>query len=133
MANYNPYFPTSYSPYQQAAMQQYQQVVQPQQQNGGGLLWVQGIEGAKSHFVNPGQSVLLMDSESNSFFIKTADASGMPLPLRVFDYKERTAQQTPQHPTAATIDTSGFITREEFEARIKELTTNTERTDINAE
>ncbi len=133
MANFNSYFPTSYSPYQQAAMQQYQAMQQPQQQNGGGLLWVQGIEGAKSHFVSPGQSVLLMDSESNSFFIKTADASGMPMPLRVFDYKERTAQQTPQHPTAATIDTSGFITREEFEARIKELTTNTERTDINAE
>ena len=134
MANFNPYFPTNYSPYQQAAMQQYQQVVQPQQQNNsGGLLWVQGIEGAKSHFVSPGQSALLMDSESNSFFIKTADASGMPMPLRVFDYKERTAQQTSQHPTAATIDTSGFITREEFEARIAELTTNTERTDTNAE
>lgn len=134
---YNPYFPTNYNPYQQAAMQQYQQAVQvpaqPQQQSNGGLLWVQGIEGAKSHFVSPGQSVLLMDSESNSFFIKTADASGMPMPLRVFDYKERTAQQAPQQPTAAVTDTSGYITREEFEARIAEITATTERTDINAE
>ena len=132
MANFNSFFPTNYTPYQQAAMQQYQQILQPQQQNNnGGLLWVQGIEGAKSHFVSPGQSALLMDSESNSFFIKTADASGMPMPLRVFDYKERTAQPAPQVPTAATIDTSGFITREEFEARIAELTT--ERNDTNAE
>lgn len=132
MANYNPYFPAGYNPYQ-PAMQQFQTMQQPQQQNSGGLLWVQGIEGAKSHFVSPGQSALLMDSESNSFFIKTADASGMPLPLRVFDYKERTAQQAPQQPTVAVTDTSGYITREEFEARIAEITATTERTDINAE
>ena len=109
MANYNPYFPAGYNPYQ-PAMQQFQQVMQPQQQNSG-LTWVQGIEGAKSHFVSPGQSVLLMDSESNSFFIKSADTSGMPLPLRIFDYKERTVQQAPQQPTAAVIDTSSYITR----------------------
>lgn len=133
MANYNPYFPAGYNPYQ-PAMQQYQQVMQPQQQNGGGLLWVQGIEGAKSHFVDPGRSVLLMDSESNSFFIKSADTSGMPLPLRIFDYTERTAQPAPQTPTAAPVDTSGFVTREEFETRIAEIiAVKKERTEIDAE
>ena len=96
MAVFNPYFPASSNPFQQAAIQQYQQAIQPQQQSSGGLLWVQGIEGAKSHSVGPGQSALLMDSESNSFFIKSADTSEMPLPLRVFDYKERTVQQAPQ-------------------------------------
>ena len=131
MANYNPYFPAGYNPYQ-PAMQQFQQVMQPQQQNSG-LTWVQGIEGAKSHFVSPGQSALLMDSESNSFFIKSADTSGMPLPLRIFDYQERTAQQAPQQPTAAVHDTSSYITREEFEQRIAQITAVTERTDINAE
>lgn len=134
MAGYNPYFPAGYNPYQQLAMQQYQQVMQPQQQNGGGLTWVQGIEGAKSHFVSPGQSVLLMDSESNSFFIKSADVSGMPLPLRVFDYKERTAQTSAQQPTSAIIDTSGFVTREEFETRIAEIIeASKERIDTDAE
>ena len=128
MPNYNPYFPAGYNPYQ---MQQYQQT-QPQQQNGG-LLWVQGIEGAKSHFVSPGQSVLLMDSESNSFFIKSADVSGMPLPLRIFDYKERTVQQAPQQPTAAVIDTSSYITREEFEQRIAQIIAPAERTESNDE
>ncbi len=134
---YNSFYST-YNPYQ--PMQQYQQMIQPQvqpqaqtQQSSGGLLWVQGIEGAKSHFVEPGRSVLLMDSESNSFFIKTADASGMPLPLRIFDYTERTAQQAPQQPTAASTDTSTYITREEFEQRIAQITAVTERTDINAE
>lgn len=133
MAGYNPYFPAGYNPYQQLAMQQYQQVMQPQQQNGGGLTWVQGIEGAKSHFVEPGRSALLMDSESNSFFIKSADTSGMPLPLRIFDYKERTVQQVQQQPTAAVIDTSSYITREEFEQRIAQITAPTERTEDNVE
>ena len=131
MANYNPYFPAGYNPYQ-PAMQQFQQVMQPQQQNSG-LTWVQGIEGAKSHFVSPGQSALLMDSESNSFFIKSADTSGMPLPLRIFDYKERTVQQAQQQPTAAVIDTSSYITREEFEQRIAQITAPTERTEDNVE
>jgi len=132
---YNSFMP-NYNPY----MQQYQQMLQPQvqpqaqtQQSSGGLLWVQGIEGAKSHFVSPGQSVLLMDSESNSFFIKSADVSGMPLPLRIFDYQERTTQQAPQQPTAAAADTSTYITREEFESRLAAITAVTERTDINAE
>lgn len=133
MANFNnPYFP-SYNPYQQAAMQQFQTMQQPQQQNSGGLLWVQGIEGAKSHFVEPGRSALLMDSESNSFFIKSADTSGMPLPLRIFDYQERTAQQAPQQPTAAVHDTSSYITREEFESRLAAITAVTERTESNVE
>lgn len=137
MAGYNPYFPTGYSPYQQLAMQQYQQAMQPQQQTGG-LTWVQGIEGAKSHFVSPGQSVLLMDSESNSFFIKSADTSGMPLPLRVFDYKERTVQPAPQSapptPSAHLNDTSMFVTREEFENRIAEIiASNKERIEEDAE
>jgi hypothetical protein len=128
MANFNnPYFP-SYNPYQQ-----FQTMQQPQQQNSGGLLWVQGIEGAKSHFVEPGRSALLMDSESNSFFIKSADTSGMPLPLRIFDYQERTTQQAPQQPTAAVHDTSSYITREEFESRLAAITAVTERTESNAE
>lgn len=131
---YNSFMP-NYNPY----VQQYQQMLQPQvqpqaqtQQNGG-LLWVQGIEGAKSHFVEPGRSALLMDSESNSFFIKSADTSGMPLPLRIFDYQERTAQQAPQQPTAAVHDTSSYITREEFENRLAAITAVTERTESNAE
>jgi hypothetical protein len=132
MANYNPYFPAGYNPYQ-PAMQQFQTMQQPQQQNSGGLLWVQGIEGAKSHFVEPGRSALLMDSESNSFFIKSADTSGMPLPLRIFDYQERTAQQAPQQPTAAVHDTSSYVTREEFESRLAAITAVTERTESNVE
>lgn len=114
---FNPYFPAGYgmqAPYLGAVQQQYQ----PQQ--NGGLIWVQGIEGAKSHPVGAGQSTLLMDSESNCFFIKSADASGMPLPLRIFDYKERN-QNAQNAPTAPANDMAVFITRDEFEARIAQI------------
>lgn len=118
-----PYYP-AYQP------QMYQNQYMPQtQQQSGGLTWVQGIEAAKSYPVSAGQSVLLMDSESNAFFIKTADASGMPLPLRVFDYTERTAQKAPEKPTEQPIDVSGFVTREEFEARIAQIRADYEHKD----
>ena len=60
------------------------------------------------------QSVLLMDSEASTFYIKSSDSSGMPLPLRIFDYTERTG--APQKvPEPAQIDTSNFVTHDEFE------------------
>jgi hypothetical protein len=65
-----------------------------------------------------------MDSESNCFFIKSADSSGMPLPLRIFDYTERTAnnqQQQPAQTVETIIDTTQFVSREEFENRIAQI------------
>lgn len=79
------------------------------------IIWVQGEEGAKAYMVAAGNSVLLMDSESSSFYIKSTDASGMPLPLRIFDYKERTtAAKAP--PQTAQQPGGEFVTRAEFEA-----------------
>ena len=123
------YIPNNYNAY---TMPQYQQPM-PQQQQSNGLIWVQGIEGAKSHFVEPGRSVLLMDSESNSFFIKSADVSGMPLPLRIFDYSERTAQNAQKPPVTAAVDTDRYITREEFESRITAITAQLKESEENAE
>ncbi len=114
-----PYYPANY-PYQQMYQNQY--MPQAQQQQSGSLIWVQGIEAAKSYPVSAGQSILLMDSESNCFFIKTADASGMPLPIRIFDYAERTtnnahkaAQETRTEPQ---IDLSAYVTRDELESLV---------------
>lgn len=124
---YNPFFPVA-NPYQ-AMMQQMPQVQQTQQQ-GGGLIWVQGIEAAKSYPVLANQSILLMDSESDSFFIKSADASGMPLPLRIFDYKERNhANKQNDKTEEPQIDVSGFITRDEFETRMSQIMSEFERKD----
>lgn len=82
----------------------------PQQ---GGINWVQGEAGAKAHLVGAGQSVLLMDSEAQCFYIKSTDASGMPMPLRTFDYKERI--------TAPASDSTNYVTREEFDRFVNEI------------
>lgn len=94
------------------------QVAQQQSQSNGGIIWVQGETGAKSYLIGgPNQSVLLMDSENDVFYIKSSDGSGMPMPLRIFDYKERT-QQPKQLNTEINND---YITRKEFEKRLSEL------------
>lgn len=129
---YNNGFPIGYQPmypqYNFVPQQQMQQPVvqQPQVQqqpiNDNGILWVQGEAGAKSWAVAPGKSVMLMDSESNTFYIKSSDNSGMPMPLRVFDYKERTVQQSqPQVIQHQNIDTSKFVTWDAFDKKLNEL------------
>lgn len=102
-SNYNGYAPW------------YAQQSTPQQVNNG-LIWVQGEAGAKSYLVAPGQSVLLLDSENNVFYIKSSDGSGMPMPLRTFDYKERTVVAKSE-----TTEKPDYITRDEFEKVIAEL------------
>ena len=124
-----PYIPYGYQPgyYGQAMPDQlaqlrqnaYQQPMMGQAtqptQGTPSIIWVQGEEGAKAYMVAAGNSVLLMDSENSAFYIKSTDASGMPLPLRVFDYKERTtAAKTP--PQTAQQAGGEFGTRAEFNA-----------------
>jgi len=120
-----PFLPVSYQPYYQqmpvnaqnyAQSGVYQQngvnaqPMQSAQQNANnGLVWVQGLEGAKAHMTQPNVPTLLMDSEGERFYIKTTDASGMPLPLRVFRYEEITEGQTVKQ------DMSAYVTRDEFE------------------
>jgi len=79
---YNNYYPAGYQP-----MQMYQQP-QPQQQSNSSLTWVQGEGAAKSYLVAPGCTVALFDNESQTIYIKSADASGMPS-MRVLDYTFR--------------------------------------------
>lgn len=100
---------------------QYQQPMQqaPQQGNNG-INWCQGESGAKSYMVAPGNQVLLMDSEACSFYIKSTDASGMPLPLRIFDYTERAAApRSPQHQVNE--HAVEYVTREEFNQLVERL------------
>ena len=76
-------------------------------------IWSGMFKGAKAYMVAAGNSVLLMDSENSAFYIKSTDASGMPLPLRVFDYKERTTA-TKMPPQTAQQPGGEFVTRAEF-------------------
>ena len=91
--------------------------VQPAQQSSQ-IIWVSGEAGAKSYLVAPGNTVMLLDAENSVFYLKSADASGMPLPLRIFDYKERTtaAQQAFGGSVAdETVNLDNFVTRKEFD------------------
>ncbi len=121
MAYYNPYQNQYMSQMQVAQPNTPVQVPQmqaytPVQQNNNGLIWVQGESGAKSYLVAPNTTVLLMDSESQRFYLKSSDASGMPLPLRIFEYTEK-AQNAPQRaPSSQSIDLSSFATKAELEA-----------------
>ena len=135
MAYYAPFYrPTYYDPVQQNQMGQFNQQFQPPtapptsqpmtQQWNSGLIWVQGEAGAKSYLVAPGSTVMLMDSEGERFYLKSADASGMPMPLRIFEYKERT--ETPSQAfsapvTAQNVNLDNFVTREEFEQRMASM------------
>lgn len=91
---------------------------QPMQQQSSQIIWVSGEAGAKSYLVAPGNTVMLLDAENSVFYLKSADASGMPLPLRIFDYKERTttAQQAfGGSVTAESVNLDNFVTRKEFD------------------
>ena len=115
MANYG-YYPQYIYPTQPNVYPTPQSVAPTQSTQGGGIVWVQGETGAKSYMVGAGQSVLLMDSETDTFYIKSADQSGMPLPLRVFDYTERTqGQQTVPAVTAQPdFNPKDYVTKDEF-------------------
>ena len=98
--------------------QNYQPVSQPVQNNNSSILWVQGESSAKSYPVAPNSSVLLMDSEDSVMYIKSTDQSGMPLPLRIFDYTER----KPNGTTKVDAPASDFVSRQEFDAFREDIT-----------
>lgn len=113
-----------YLPYQNQYVSQLGQmynqqipVQSPQQQNNqSSLIWVQGVEAAKSYLVAPNTTVLLMDSEQQRFYLKSSDASGMPLPLRIFEYTELAQKPTKNATDAPMVDYSSFATKAEFDA-----------------
>jgi hypothetical protein len=74
----------------------------------GGLNWVQGEAGAKSWYITPGSTVLLMDSEAMRFYLKSADMNGVPV-MRTFEYNEVGAQKPQDVPQQI-----NFVTVDEF-------------------
>ena len=114
---YNNYFPMGYQQYypQMQGVQNLPQQNQPQQNNG--IIWVQGEAGAKSYLVAPNSTVTLWDTESETIYIKSADASGMPN-MKVLDYKIRgNAVETANIPMQ-----NGFATKDDLNALRDELT-----------
>lgn len=124
MAYQNPGYPVysqQYPAYQDRLVQlqnQYQQTIpqyQAQQPVNQGLLWVQGVEGAKSYLVAPNTTVLLMDADAQRFYLKSTDGTGIPT-LRTFDYTEvsQNALQ-PSQSVPEDLDNK-YVTRTEYDA-----------------
>lgn len=113
---YNYYFPQQNYPYASPMPQNAPQMPSnASQASSGGIIWVQGENAAKAYPVASGQSVLLMDSEDSIMYIKSTDQSGMPQPLRVFEYKERT-QTAHNAPASSPKASDEYVSRKEFEA-----------------
>ena len=93
--------------FQQMPMQPQMPMQQPRQDQNG-LIWVQGEAGAKSWYITPGSTVLLMDSEAQRFYLKSADMNGVPA-MRTFEYIEMGTQKPQEQPQPV-----NFVTVDEF-------------------
>jgi len=117
---YNNPFPIGYQPAQMYYPQQYQPSTGPTMPSGafsqqsGGIIWVQGESGAKSYLVAPNSTVQLWDSESQTIYLKSADASGMPS-IKTLDYTIRDIRpaNAPVSPANQRVD---YVTRDELKA-----------------
>jgi hypothetical protein len=105
--------------YPQYPMQQMQGVqnvpLQNQPQQNNGIIWVQGEGAAKSYLVAPGCTVALFDNESQTIYIKSADASGMPT-MKVLDYTMREQQARP-----IISDKTNFATKDDISSIREEI------------
>lgn len=121
MAYYNGY-PATYQPVYQ--------VPQPQSQSQqSSIIWVQGEAGAKSYMVAPNSTVTLWDSENQTIYLKSADASGMPS-IKTLDYTIREARNGANTaPVLSDDKLSTFATKDEIKAVSDRITAISERLD----
>ena len=110
------YQPMMYQPQVQQVQQPVQQVVQqPTQQpvQNNPMIWVQGETGAKSYLLAPNTTLPLWDSERQSIYLKSTDASGMPS-MKILDYtiRDTTVNKAPISQESS----SDFVTHEELSA-----------------
>ena len=112
---YNNGFPINYPMYYNPVQQQPIQPPipqQPVQQQNNSIIWVSGEAGAKAYLVAPNNTVQLWDSEAQTIYLKSADASGMPT-MKILDYtiREQNGQNTP---SLMPEDRADYVTRKEF-------------------
>ena len=107
-----PYSPQTYNYSPQAYTPPQTQSTPP----SNSIIWVQGEAGAKSYLVAPNSTVTLWDTESETIYVKSADASGMPN-MKVLDYKIRgNAVETASIPMQ-----NGFATKDDLNALREDL------------
>lgn len=122
--NYNQYaqYPYNYTQYQQPQPQI--QMQQPQTQYIP-LTFVSGIEGAKAFIVAPNQTVYLRDSDTETLFIKTADAQGR-YTLKTYNLTPTDGTVKPSNIEFATIEALNAV-KHDFEERLNKLSIELEK------
>ena len=115
--NYNQ-IPLYQNPYQMPQSNMYMTKQLSPQNNG--IIWVQGIEGAKAYQIPQNSNIILMDSEKNRMYIKTSDNIGM-CNLRIFDFTEVTETSQGHNSVATQPDLSQYVTRDELNNILEQL------------
>lgn len=109
-----PYQERQYSPYTQGNQGNFVNYNQPQNaQPVSNVTWVpvSGIQGARDHIVQPGNTAWLMDNNDTVFYVKASDALGVTT-LKAYRFSE-VGLDAPAEPQ--------YVTREEFEALKKSI------------
>lgn len=128
----NPYQNIGFNPMVQAnpmvqspyASMNFNKPFQQQTPQNNGIIWVQGIEGAKAYQLTPNSNAVLLDSENEGvFYIKISDNVGM-CTLRIFSFVETTG--TSQN-TAPQTDMSMYVTRDELNKILDEMRASNEQ------
>lgn len=104
-----------------------QQIPQPQfnynSNNPSNITWVTGEAGAKSYLVAPNSTATLWDSESQTIYLKSADATGMPS-MKILDYTIRdNGVNTPNRPLVEKdpSNSTEYVLKSDFDALRVEL------------
>jgi hypothetical protein len=118
-------------PIQQMPMQTPTPFMQTQS-SGDTMLWVLNENEASSFPVAPNNSVVLWDKNNKTFYIKTANAQGVPS-MQIYDFTERTETHENAPKTHKCTCGDKFVTKEQFEglkgdferltAKVEEMTT----------
>lgn len=87
----------------------------PTQQTNDVMLWVLNENEASSFPVAPNNSVVLWDKNNKTFYIKTANAQGIPS-MQIYDFTERTETHENAPKTHKCTCGDKFVTKEEFDA-----------------
>ena len=118
---YNSGFPMGYQPYYPQYQYQTPQVSASQSQQIGGRVWVSGEAGAKAYILAPNSSAELWDSEQQTIYLKSADASGIPS-MKVLDYTIRS--EAPSSPVQGIKASSPInVSREDLNALQSQIDT----------
>ena len=114
-ATYPQMYPQYQQPFQQP--QSFQTPQNPQPQQNSGIIWIQGLQAAKSFLIAPNTTVPLFDTETQSIYLKSADSSGMPS-LKILDYtiRDKNTGNIPQNISGGgNVDSSSYVTKAEFD------------------